>query len=248
MVMELRLAVIFGLCCIASLQVVEGSGGFPGVAGRKKPEVGNVDLVSSGASPDDEDGDVDDGSGSPSDEFEGSGALYPSKNLSSPSAVATTTVIPDDVLNNLNRRPDEEYGPGRPVDEPGHHYGQSLPDEDADLGPKHHEDHDILIESSSTARATPPSKSSPSVPASTTSPKVFEDDRNARLGALFKPGILAAVIGGFVVGILAAILLVMFIVYRMRKKDEGSYALDEQKQPPIYPYAYQKAPTKEFYA
>uniref|UniRef100_A0A0N4VR05 Syndecan n=1 Tax=Enterobius vermicularis TaxID=51028 RepID=A0A0N4VR05_ENTVE len=63
---------------------------------------------------------------------------------------------------------------------------------------------------------------------------------------LFFP--FAAVIGGFVVGILAAILLVMFIVYRMRKKDEGSYALDEQKQPPIYPYAYQKAPTKEFYA
>lgn len=66
------------------------------------------------------------------------------------------------------------------------------------------------------------------------------------LYSLFFP--FAAVIGGFVVGILAAILLVMFIVYRMRKKDEGSYALDEQKQPPIYPYAYQKAPTKEFYA
>ena len=64
-----------------------------------------------------------------------------------------------------------------------------------------------------------------------------------------RPGILAAVIGGAVVGLLAAILLVMFIVYRMRKKDEGSYALDEPKSPPsTYPYAYQKAPTKEFYA
>uniref|UniRef100_A0A914RYN6 Syndecan/Neurexin domain-containing protein n=1 Tax=Parascaris equorum TaxID=6256 RepID=A0A914RYN6_PAREQ len=31
----------------------------------------------------------------------------------------------------------------------------------------------------------------------------------------------------------------------MRKKDEGSYALDEPKQPPHYSYAYQKAPTKE---
>lgn len=50
------------------------------------------------------------------------------------------------------------------------------------------------------------------------------------------------------VGVLAVILLVMFIVYRMRKKDEGSYALDEPKQPPHYSYAYQKAPTKEFYA
>ena len=55
-------------------------------------------------------------------------------------------------------------------------------------------------------------------------------------------------IGGAVVGLLAAILLVMFIVYRMRKKDEGSYALEEPKQPPSYPYGYHKAPTKEFYA
>merc|ERR1711981_52710 len=45
-----------------------------------------------------------------------------------------------------------------------------------------------------------------------------------------QPGILAAVIGGAVVGLLCAILLVMFIVYRMRKKDEGSYALDEPKR------------------
>ena len=31
-------------------------------------------------------------------------------------------------------------------------------------------------------------------------------------------------------------------------QDEGSYALDEPKQPPRYMYSYQKAPTKEFYA
>nr|CAD7460485.1 unnamed protein product [Timema tahoe] len=47
-----------------------------------------------------------------------------------------------------------------------------------------------------------------------------------------QPGILAAVIGGAVVGLLCAILVVMFIVYRMRKKDEGSYALDEPKRSP----------------
>ena len=46
-------------------------------------------------------------------------------------------------------------------------------------------------------------------------------------------------------GLLLMVLLVMFIVYRMRKKDEGSYPLDEQKYQ-NYPYA--KAPTKEFYA
>lgn len=59
------------------------------------------------------------------------------------------------------------------------------------------------------------------------------------------PGILAAVIGGSVVGLLCAILLVMFIVYRMRKKDEGSYPLEEQK---YTNYSYMKAPDKEFYA
>ena len=56
---------------------------------------------------------------------------------------------------------------------------------------------------------------------------------------------LLAVIGGAVVGLLCAILLVMFIVYRMRKKDEGSYPLEEQK---YTNYSYMKAPDKEFYA
>ncbi|KAF2343735.1 Syndecan/Neurexin domain, partial [Trinorchestia longiramus] len=42
-----------------------------------------------------------------------------------------------------------------------------------------------------------------------------------------------AFIGGAVVGLLCAILLVMFVVYRMRKKDEGSYPLDEPKRVPL---------------
>ncbi|VDL76606.1 unnamed protein product [Nippostrongylus brasiliensis] len=58
----------------------------------------------------------------------------------------------------------------------------------------------------------------------------------------------SAVVGGTVVGLLTAILLVMFIVYRMRKKDEGSYALEEPKPRPYASYAYTKASTKEFYA
>ena len=37
---------------------------------------------------------------------------------------------------------------------------------------------------------------------------------------------IAAIVGGTVVGLLCAIILVMFIVYRMRKKDEGSYPLE----------------------
>ncbi|XP_014665095.1 PREDICTED: syndecan-like [Priapulus caudatus] len=56
-----------------------------------------------------------------------------------------------------------------------------------------------------------------------------------------------AVVGGTVVGLLCAVLLVMFIIYRMRKKDEGSYALDEPKRSP-HMNQYNKNPPKEFYA
>jgi len=70
-------------------------------------------------------------------------------------------------------------------------------------------------------------------------------DRQASFFA--QPGILAAVIGGAVVGLLCAILLVMFIVYRMRKKDEGSYALEEPKRNSPNSHPYNKS-SREFYA
>jgi len=54
------------------------------------------------------------------------------------------------------------------------------------------------------------------------------------------------VIGGGVVGLLCAILLVLFIIYRVRKKDEGSYPLDDAKPPRLHTYA--KASSREFYA
>ncbi|CAL8355095.1 unnamed protein product [Arctogadus glacialis] len=57
--------------------------------------------------------------------------------------------------------------------------------------------------------------------------------------------VLAAVIACGVVGFLCALFLVLFIAYRMKKKDEGSYALGMAKVPPS---AYQKQPPKEFYA
>ncbi|XP_013402199.1 syndecan-4 [Lingula anatina] len=69
------------------------------------------------------------------------------------------------------------------------------------------------------------------------------DSNNAFISA--SPGLLAGIIGGAVVGLLCAILLVMFIVYRMRKKDEGSYALDEPKKQPL---PYSKNTNREFYA
>ncbi|XP_059365451.1 syndecan-2-like [Carassius carassius] len=57
--------------------------------------------------------------------------------------------------------------------------------------------------------------------------------------------VLAAVIAGGVIGFLFAIFLILLLVYRMRKKDEGSYDLGERKPSGA---AYHKAPTKEFYA
>lgn len=61
-------------------------------------------------------------------------------------------------------------------------------------------------------------------------------------------GITTAIIGGSVVGLLFAILIVMFIVYRMRKKDEGSYALDEPKRSPAVNSYAKNGTNREFYA
>ncbi|XP_034409179.1 syndecan-2-like isoform X2 [Cyclopterus lumpus] len=54
-----------------------------------------------------------------------------------------------------------------------------------------------------------------------------------------------AVISCGVVGLLCAVFLLLFLAYRMKKKDEGSYNLGDTK---VSTTAYQKAPTKEFYA
>ncbi|KAM9284941.1 syndecan-4 [Morus bassanus] len=53
--------------------------------------------------------------------------------------------------------------------------------------------------------------------------------------------VLTALIAGGAVGLLFAVFLILFLVYRMKKKDEGSYDLGKK---PIY----KKAPTNEFYA
>ncbi len=55
-----------------------------------------------------------------------------------------------------------------------------------------------------------------------------------------------AVIVGGVVGALFAAFLVMLLIYRMKKKDEGSYTLEEPKQATV---TYQKPDKQEeFYA
>jgi len=54
----------------------------------------------------------------------------------------------------------------------------------------------------------------------------------------------AGIIGGAVLILLLIILILMFAVYRMRKKDEGSYSLDE----PRHSFSYTRAKDQEFFA
>jgi len=76
--------------------------------------------------------------------------------------------------------------------------------------------------------------------------QIVHTEEEPRSSIFTLPGMLAAIIGGSVVGLLCAILLVMFVVYRMRKRDEGSYPLDEPKRLPLTsPYA---TADKEIYA
>ncbi|KAM7421827.1 hypothetical protein PAMA_010062 [Pampus argenteus] len=56
-----------------------------------------------------------------------------------------------------------------------------------------------------------------------------------------KTEVLAALIAGGAVGLMFAVLLILLLIYRMKKKDEGSYELGKK---PIY----KKAPTTEIYA
>ncbi|XP_061418197.1 syndecan-2-like [Lethenteron reissneri] len=55
--------------------------------------------------------------------------------------------------------------------------------------------------------------------------------------------VLAAVIAGGVAGLMLAVLLIVFLVYRMRKKDQGSYMLGRPAAQP-----YQRTSDQEIYA
>uniref|UniRef100_A0A8D0L3R4 Syndecan n=1 Tax=Sphenodon punctatus TaxID=8508 RepID=A0A8D0L3R4_SPHPU len=113
-------------------------------------------------------------------------------------------------------------------------------------GAKEEEDNTVIAATSRTLPKIPPTSDAPKaetttlktqtkIPAQTKSPE--ETDKE-------KIQVLAAVVAGGVIGFLFAIFLILLLVYRMRKKDEGSYDLGECKPSSA---AYQKAPTKEFY-
>ncbi|XP_052010108.1 syndecan-1-like [Xyrauchen texanus] len=57
--------------------------------------------------------------------------------------------------------------------------------------------------------------------------------------------VLAGIIAGGVVGLIFAIMLVALMIYRMKKKDEGSYELEEHKHPKGYQKPHKQV---EFFA
>jgi hypothetical protein len=151
--------------------------------------------------------------------------------------------------------------PIRPIKRPGSQAGAP----DVEEPPKNEETIQIPTDSGEEDTFEPPKEANPKskndqtpgteVEIKTVSPGTddLDDDilKNKQDGVkrssiVGQPGILAGIIGGAVVGLLCAVLLVMFIVYRMRKKDEGSYALDEPKRSPQH--AYTRAKNQEFFA
>ncbi|XP_038656091.1 syndecan-1-like isoform X2 [Scyliorhinus canicula] len=84
------------------------------------------------------------------------------------------------------------------------------------------------------------------IPDLRTSDEIPEETYSASGSFLERKELLAATVAAGFVGLVLAVLLVVVVVYRMKKKDEGSYTLDESKQPNV---AYQKPQSQEeFYA
>ncbi|XP_039254226.1 syndecan-like isoform X2 [Styela clava] len=82
----------------------------------------------------------------------------------------------------------------------------------------------------------------------------LEDEEMEPVGAspTKDPSFLGAIIAGACIGLLFAICVIMLLVYRMRKKDEGSYALeygvDGKKPQGNYEYTKGVAGGKEYFA
>ncbi|TDH12064.1 hypothetical protein EPR50_G00067040 [Perca flavescens] len=102
--------------------------------------------------------------------------------------------------------------------------------------PKNHEDEVLIADRENDLKAT------------NGKGRIYEMDSPAEVTSenmWERTEVLAAVIACGVVGFLCAVFLLLLIAYRMKKKDEGSYNLGDTKDSTT---AYQKAPTKEFYA
>jgi len=149
-------------------------------------------------------------------------------------------VIEDVIVPKFELRP-EAGGPGADVHDPTSEDDHEEEDEDEDDGDNKI---DQMPEHGDTDPSVTWDPESNNIPEG--SMHMQRDPIRYERSYLFDhPGLLAAIIGGAVFGLLCAVLLVMFIVYRMRKKDEGSYPLDERKRPPV---GYTRAYQREMYA
>jgi hypothetical protein len=98
-----------------------------------------------------------------------------------------------------------------------------------------------------TLKTTVSTTKSTKLPKQKMPPPPFIVDPTGTLEQL-KPGVFALIVGGAVVFVLLMILVITYIFYRIRKKDEGSYICEDHVQTHRYSNYYQKASTKEFYA
>uniref|UniRef100_A0A915N5T4 Syndecan n=1 Tax=Meloidogyne javanica TaxID=6303 RepID=A0A915N5T4_MELJA len=185
------------------------------------------DFEGSGVNPDDEDGDVDEGSG---DGIEGSG----SPPIDDNAQIDTQTNI-----NNI-----EEIRKGN-IELTG--------------VPVFTKTNGTSTESDSSSRTFKPATKTEqplfsdtrvnitkeSTPTSTTIVKTKEIKTSTTIKEKSEKELI---VGGAVVFVLLIILVITYIFYRIRKKDEGSYICEDHVQTHRFSNYYQKASTKEFYA
>jgi len=73
----------------------------------------------------------------------------------------------------------------------------------------------------------------------------YGERKSSFLSIIRDPLVLAGIIGGGVLALLCIVLLIMFMIYRMRKKDEGSYALEDPSRRK-YDIRYTRTEDQEF--
>jgi hypothetical protein len=185
-----------------------------------------------------------------------------STSSSSPITIAATVIT---ITTEETKRQEGIFNVQKPLDDNELKFGENEDDDDNDDDDDDDDEDDEegleattpettttkrLTTSTTPTETTTTTKRPPSIAIGTQQPpSIISDNDDDAFHNMFKPGILAAITGGAVIGILLAILLVMFIIYRIRKKDEGSYSVDESSnRPHNFTYEYQKAATKEFYA
>lgn len=245
---------------------VEGSANMPG-------KLADIEVNGSGYPTDDEDGDDVHGSGKPPSQPvvpKTTTAKSDTKHTSpsnvvvtaKPTTISTTTASfkppvqpkPKPAANDKEIKVEDDDDDDEDEDEDEDEDDEDFADENV------HNDDDFFTTSTTThrpvvavttttprshvAQSTNPPRQQPPLVTSTISSGPFSPFHETMTN-----GFYAAIAGGVLVAVITAILLVLFVVFRIRKKDEGSYALDEPKQArPYATYAYTKASTKEFYA